>query len=816
MLPDPEEPALGTPVVAITVDEVSDDLSLQGERWRRWRQESAEEAGLQSANAPNQDVAAYQLTSLIQPLLGSIFEHVDIFTPNVPTTQRFHKFFNHLRQRKPDVYLDLLGVVAYHIPSIRFVAVNLLSAFWPKALGHVVISRPVNAQPSSLRRSRTERHSSFSRHLNHTHDHPYDHQFVPWKFSPTPFPAIFDAFAPNHCKVCSQAIDGFGMMCPFCLCSVHFDCFDYPAGSFVSEYSVQTDHEIRKVVIHRFCHVLPQSHGNNSHIVRKDQHVFRAVNIFGMCLCHICYKPLWGYVMQGMKCGLCPQFVHSACLSSTHTGNLSRCRSATVDSSSVTISYSSLRSTFVDHYRDMLLTEPDLLERTYEELTIFYSVLWAQLQILQNGIALGSIIITKDGKEDEHALQGFELHYVVKLLEAYLQSEAPPVSDSLQDYLLESNLPAQGRSFFFDWNILAFMASIIKLPHSATSATDFESSELLTVSPISSRVDGGSEELLHPYEIASLAHFRDRLGESLQIYSDRAAHLLLSHMYHLGFLDRCDSETLLINAEFPREVQCCFPLPFGLDISADVETLVAAIEGCFTDVHLSINEIGFLLLVRRFWPNGMLSNYTFRRLAKAILLWVLSEVIRYFHRRVRRDLNYAQDSNLAVILRDYVARGRILPGVRSGEPHAWPFQVQFRPSTTPVASNGGDYVASRRALLTRYAAPWMLALHDLDIVAYGQMLYDLLCEHAEEGSFHDAYFMGEEDSKTVSYCPLDSMSNGIHKHQPRGKNILEDTVLKLMVKLSQASIAFSAFDDLFEFWLSRMQEYGNYDEVGPF
>lgn len=171
---------------------------------------------------------------------------------------------------------------------------------------------------------------------------------------------------------------------------------------------------------------------------------------------------------------------------------------------------------------------------------------------------------------------------------------------------------------------------------------------------------------------------------------------------------------------------------------------------------------------------------------------------------------------MAVILRDYVARGRILPGVRSGEPHAWPFQVQFRPSTTPVASNGGDYVASRRALLTRYAAPWMLALHDLDIAAYGQMLYGLLCEHAEEGAFHDAYFMGDEDTKMVSYRPLHCISNNIHRHQPRGRNTLEDSILKLMVKLSQASIAFSAFDDLFEYWLSKMQEYGNYDEVRSF
>lgn len=109
-----------------------------------------------------------------------------------------------------------------------------------------------------------------------------------------------------------------------------------------------------------------------------------------------------------------------------------------------------------------------------------------------------------------------------------------------------------------------------------------------------------------------------------------------------------------------------------------------------------------------------------------------------------------QDGNLAIILRDYVARGRILPGVRSGEPNAWPFQIQqYRPSATPAASNGGDYVASRRTLLTRYAAPWMLALHDLDISTYGQLIFELLCEHAEDGVVQDEFFLGKDSVQSV-------------------------------------------------------------------
>ena len=104
---------------------------------------------------------------------------------------------------------------------------------------------------------------------------------------------------------------------------------------------------------------------------------------------------------------------------------------------------------------------------------------------------------------------------------------------------------------------------------------------------------------------------------------------------------------------------------------------------------------------------------------------------------------------MAVILRDYVARGRSLPGVRSGEPQAWPIEVQARPHAKSIASNGGDYVAGRRALLTRYAAPWMLALHDLNIDTYGKLLFELACEHADEASYHDTYFLGVTEKRNV-------------------------------------------------------------------
>lgn len=675
----------------------------------------------------------YYLSSLVEPLLSVVLENVDLFSEATPVTQRFHRLFIRLTKQKPDVYLDVLGVIAYHNPRSRQAAVSLLASYWPKSVGHVVVSRPLSQLASISEARRPDRRSSITRRGQHAHDHPYAHQFIPWRFVRPLAPIFFDNFAPNHCRACSEAIEGFGLLCPFCMCAVHFDCYDYPEGSFFTEYSLKSDPDIQKVAVHRFCHVLPNRHGNRALSIRKEQHLFRMVNTFSMSLCCLCRKPLWGTVMQGYKCGACHLFVHPSCLSSSHA-DLPRCRAVAVDSSFVTIPYPDLRRSFVDHYREFVLSEEDLNTASHEEVSVLYSILWTQQHILDNGIAMGSIVVSRDStSEDGAEIDDFELQYLVQLYEAYLSSGRLSVSNSLLDYLSENRVAAKDHLIFFDWNTLAFMASVIKLPPSSANEVldNVDTSALLSVSQAGRNYGGPSdEESTYPFEIASLAYVRDAMGDSLDVHRDAAARQLLIHLHHLGLFERHDSHPLLLEDNTdPEKLQCLFPLPFGFDITLEVETLVATIEACLSDISLTVNEVGLLLLVRRFWPNGMLSEYSFRRLAKAILSWILSE-----------------DSNLALILREYVARNRNLPGVRSGEAQSWPAQSSTRPTASVTASNGGDYIASRRALLSRYAGPWMLALHDLDIIAYAGILYDLLCEHAEDGGFTDPFRLESSES----------------------------------------------------------------------
>ncbi|OBZ75571.1 hypothetical protein A0H81_04216 [Grifola frondosa] len=601
-----------TPMVSILVDEVKEDADTTfhtDSNWRRWLPAvSSGDTGLRSTNAPYQDVAVYQLSSLLPPLLAAIFENVDLNSTNLTTLHRFHRLLNRIVEHKPDAYLDILAVIAYHTPRARYSAISLFMSYWPKAVGHVTVSRTFPTISYAEAIARATQGPTLTRRAN---DHPYAHQFVPWRFDTLETPDIF-------------------------------------------------------------------------------------------------------------------------------------------------ADWSDLRNSFADHYRDLFLTEADLVHRTYEELSVFFSILWTQLEILDNGIALGSIVVLQEKRtSDEGPLDEFELHYLVNLYEAYLSSGKLAVSDTLADYLLENNARASDSALFFSWNTLAFVASVIKLPPSTPTASHLSSSDLLSVGQPDPLFRTPADDALFPYEVVPLAHMRDQLGDQFKLFSEAAARYTLAHLFHLGFFQGLNlQQNLFDESQSPATQRCSFPVPLGLEVSTEVETLVSAIEACLSDLDLSVNEVGLLLVVRKFWPDGMLTDYALRRLSRTVVEWILSE-----------------DDSLATMLRDYVAQGRNL-------------------LASVLANNGGDYVASRRLLSSRYAARWMLALHDQDINGYGIMLFDLLVEHAQDSGVVDEYFLSKEREES----------------QKRRRFATTDKVLHAIIKLSQASIVFTTFDDLFMKWLERASD----------
>ena len=606
-------------MVSIQVDEVQDPRAPSSvQNWRRW---TSPDEGIHASTMPEQDSSIYYLTSVISPLLAAILENVNLLEDKIPTVHRFHHLIDRLICGKPEVYLDLLNVIAYHTPRVRHRATSLLLSYWPKAIGHIVLTKPfpdVSYAAALAREAIRDRRQSSAK-LPTALELSHAHQFVPWRFSASGLPQIFEGFSQNECRVCSEPMDGFGLSCPFCMCSVHFDCYDYPEGSFFTQYSLDSEPDIQKVAVHRFCHVLPFRRDGADPYVRHGQHFFRLVNMFTLALCFVCQKPLWGCVMQGLKCNTCKHFVHASCIRDA----VPHCREEYVISSHITVKWSVLRQTFVEHYRDLAFTETEARSKSYEEICIAFAVLWTQLEILENGMALGSVVIIDDSSGRK--TQDFELHYLVALYSALLQSGNLPISGTLLEYLTENGYRPQDHLFYFDWNTLAYVISAVKLPHSDLDAS--HAPDLLGVGLPSSQSLDELEDSAHPFEVVSLAHVRNQFGDILQLITESAARHLLSHVHHIGILQRLDHEQdLWSNTPSPERLQVCFPIPFGFDVSADIETLVAVIEACLSDLDLSINEAGLLLLIRRFWPNGMLTPYSFQRLSKAILTWIFAEV----------------------------------------------------------------------------------------------------------------------------------------------------------------------------------------------
>ncbi|EPQ58100.1 hypothetical protein GLOTRDRAFT_72136 [Gloeophyllum trabeum ATCC 11539] len=555
------------------------------------------------------------------------------------------------------------------------------------------------------------------------------------------------------------------------MCGVHFDCYDYPEGSHLSEYTLSEGANLQKVAVYRFCNLVSTKPEGVSGEVSVEGHLFGLVNIFTLCLCFMCRKPLWGLSAQGLKCARCNLFAHCSCIRRHADVAIPHCQSMTMDATHVSLGWMDLRDSFKDHYQQVLTLLNNRARLTYEELSILHSTFWTQLQIMNNGLILGSVVVKRRNgtaiiaSMKENELDEFEIHTAARSVESLLSSNTPTPSPALQEYFLSNRISSAEHSIFYDWPTLTYITSVLK------ASDDTWPSPTASFGLLSVAGPEAENELKTSFQTTSMGRIRDALGRGLSVYSDDVARIFLCHMYESGLFERADrTEHLFNNGEDPALIECSFALPFGLDESADVEHIVASVESCLCDLDLSVNEAGFLLLVRRLWPNEMTSDYARVRLCGSIITWILAE-----------------DENLASILRDYVARGRPLPGVRSRlEGRSWPSPHDPRHTPQSSTNNGGDYVACRRALLHQYATGWLLALHNLDMNAYACVIYDICAEFAHDNS--------PEDIMTQDRAATDRGGELAH----------HDDCLRLIIKLAQASVTFAIPEDLILLWLQHV------------
>ena len=590
----------------VTIQIVQADDGSEHDVLRKYDSKHSDRAIL-STNAPSQSRSIYHLSSIVPPLLAAILENVDIHHDQPELHERVRRVLSGISHLQPDTCNDLLQVIAYHTSEARLLACSALMSSWGTATGHSVISEPLTGMEINDDLSSTR----------NTTRHPFSHHFVPWRFLPIARLNSNDALR-SYCHSCSNLIVDFGLICPLCMCSVHFDCYDYPQGCSLTQYSVAADREVKKVAMYRFCRVITQRQGSSPAIPLGQNHDFYPLNLFTLCLCFGCRKPLWGCLSQGIGCVSCSTFFHSDCLTAA-TLDIPPCEHRVIDSDHIVIDWEELRRTFIDYYHHILPTNPTALGScNYEEVVIYLAIFWIQLQILANGIALGSIMVTQNGEDVLHIsqLDEFELHDIIRQSQALLESDSLGISQALGEYQLENRLSHREHNLMFDWSCLIFIASIIRGSHEPTQTSQFGSPDLLhpeqSVPPNGYTLSNDSS-----YSMISIDRVRWILGHELNVAAEPAVHHLLEILSELGFIQVLESENSSL---------CSFTLPFGFDSSVEVEILVSAVEACLSDENLSVNEVGFLLLNRRLLPNGMSSEYVLKRLVRCVIAWLLTEV----------------------------------------------------------------------------------------------------------------------------------------------------------------------------------------------
>lgn len=583
-------------------------------RWTPWGSGSSHPYTVLSTNAPSHQLSVYYSSSALVNIFTSIISAIGTGQDSEARPEvlhRLHHIVDLVCRMKHDLYMDLLEVVASQPIRARYAAVSFLTTLWPAAVGHSSLSCPfpITSYPPA-----TPRVS------------PYDHQFVPWCFRASSLQHLPN-LSQTDCRSCSKPIREFGLYCPYCLCAVHFGCYDYPGGCHLSQHRSADNSNVQRIAMYRFSDLLPPRRDKEPMTISVKGHAFRLTNLFTLSLCTFCRKPLWGNFAQCFRCVTCTTLVHDKCLQSLRNKpeGLSSCSMGDFTSDSLEIQWADLRQSCVDHYDDLLTTNRDhLSEKTYEELDVFLTMLFIQKQILDNGVAMGSIVIRQRGKlvaqQDAPVLDSFELHHVIACCEDLISSKNSDVSPGMDEYLVDNGLHPAQFLVTCEWTSLLYIASVIKAPR-ATHNPVPSGTLIVPILPDSSSDDDST----HPNEVVTLSQLRDILGYDFHLFSDHAAKHVLSLLHHLGFFYEPRFNPDIFSGD-PQETYCIFPLPLGLDLSTNVELLFSSIEASLSDLDLSVNEFGFLILTRKLWPDGLLSDYAHRRLCKSVLCWILAEV----------------------------------------------------------------------------------------------------------------------------------------------------------------------------------------------
>ncbi|KAG8776725.1 hypothetical protein FRC15_011792 [Serendipita sp. 397] len=766
----------GSAVPEIQVERALEDSSKGKDLpFEPWSKAGDANSGATAWTAPRQNLVIYHLASLIAPLLTCMFGNYISMSRDIGSLHRFHSTLSTIVRLKEDAYADIVDVVAFASSTSRLAAVQALASFWPRSFGHLIFSRPlpVMSYPNQLFESKEATPPKVA-------GRPI-HEFLLWRFIDQTLPTRNNTTPRGSllhsatCLVCTKQIVGLGLMCACCNSTVHpRSCYDHEGGTNRLKY-VPRDGGSEKITTVRYSRCQPSRRGAEPAVIRLERHHFETVHLFAIHLCFLCKLPMWGCYSQGVRCSSCLHVAHTACV---HSANpLSRCRSTPFTWKDVTISWDLLQKSWIDAYRSIMWQETELFQQSYEDVSIAYGILWMELELFNAALTSGALVIERatpqsmNPRARDRPMNNFELHYFVALYKTQLTGSRLNKSHSTIEYIENCGPLSNDLSLVHDMSLLVLAVSAAKLPHTDNPITEGFLS-------VEGQGDGDMEgELNHPYEIVTLAHIRDALGYDVGVASDFAAKFLMSHFMRLGLVARVDAimESTLDYSD-PLKVICVFPSALAIDASTSVEALFASIQACLEDLDLSINEFGLLLLVRRCWPSGMMTDYALTRLTSMVLAWILTE-----------------EHRMLDVVRDFVSVKIPMPGVRPvGEKPAWPEPIYNAAPREGSTGGAADYTTTRQKIATRFALPWLLQMHDLNRSLYAECLYQQCLQAAEAALFTSKAFIAHQDRSEERQTDYDVE--------------MADETLKYIVKLCQWGIVWTTFDDLFVNWLDTMSK----------
>lgn len=156
-----------------------------------------------------------------------------------------------------------------------------------------------------------------------------------------------------------------------------------------------------------------------------------------------------------------------------------------------------------------------------------------------------------------------------------------------------------------------------------------------------------------------------------------------------------------------------------------------------------------------------------------------------------------------------------MPGVRFRMPEQripWPDLGILGAGSSGIGT--ADYTATRKAIVNRYAIPWLLKIHDQNKSLYANCLYQQCLQLADASSIssleHKEHGSGEQCAVSRFYClRINLLIMQFSQHEVE----MADETLKYIVKLCQWGIVWTTFDDLFMNWLDTMSKLSRFSTV---